>query len=425
MWNKLKKINGLYVVLAVACAIFFWLYVDVTVKPEISQTIYDQEVILVGADTLAESGLMLTDNSEPTVTLTFSGTRSVISQLRRNTITVSADVSQITEAGTHALDYNITYPNGVSAANVKVRRQVNTVNVSVVKMKTKTIAVRGAFEGSVADGYQCSAKNFSFDTNEITITGEEAVVDQVDHALVTLSETQLSATWEGSLPVTLIDQEGKEVVQDGLTLSRSEVNAVLPVTCVKEIKLGVTIVDGGGATADDISYTIDPSTILVSGTSEELEKLDSINIGTVDLSDVITSEKQTFVIELPDGLTNESNASVANIDLTIADNLTTTKVTTSNIQLINVPEGLSAKVVSQNLQVRIRGNAESMKLLTAGDVYAEVDLSGVDTDAEGSMLLKANVKVRGMSDVGAVGKYEVTVELGPAEDETGADSSEG
>lgn len=423
MLNKLKKINGLYVILAIACAVFFWLYVDVTVKPDVSKTIYDQEVTLIGVDSLEESGLMLTDSAGPTVTLTFVGTRSVISQLRRNTITVSADVSQITEAGTHALDYFITYPNNVSASSVKVRRKVNTVNVSVVKMKSKTIAVRGAFDGSVADGYLCDAKDFSFDTDEITITGEETIVDQVDHAVVTLSEQQLSATWEGSLPVMLVDEEGNEVTQDALTLSTSEVNAVLPVTCVKEIKLGVTIVDGGGATADDVSYTIDPPAIMVSGTSEELEKLDVINIGTIDLSNVITSEKQTFVIELPDGLTNESNASVANIDLSIADNLTTTKVTTSNIQLINVPEGISAQVIPQSLQTRIRGDAESMKLLTAGDVYAEVDLSGVAPDAEGTMTLKAEVKVKGMSDVGAVGEYEVTVELGPV-DENDAGNSE-
>jgi YbbR domain-containing protein len=250
-----------------------------------------------------------------------------------------------------------------------------------------------------------------FSTSEVTVSGQEELVNQVDHAAVILSEKGLEDTWKGKLPLILVDSDGNELSQEELTLSESEVDVVFPVSHVKKIQLAVTIVEGGGATAEDVSYTVKPDTLTVSGTNEDLEKLDTFNVGTVDLADVVTSEKTSFAIELPDGISNVSGTTVAVVDLTIDSSLVTRRVTTSDIRLVNVPENVTAQLVTDTLEVRIRGRKSSMNLLDQGDVYAEVDLSDIPEDAYGNFTLVAKVKVKGMSDVGAVGTDEVVVNL--------------
>ncbi|MCD7843148.1 MAG: hypothetical protein LUG17_00790, partial [Clostridiales bacterium] len=73
---------------------------------------------------------------------------------------------------------------------------------------------------------------------------------------------------------------------------------------------------------------------------------------------------------------------------------------------------VTATLVTESLDVRIRGDKDTMSLLVEDDVVVEVDMSDVSSEVTGTVTLPATVKVTGMSDVGAVGDYEVTVELG-------------
>ncbi len=414
MLNRLKHINFLYVLLAIVCAVLCWLYVDVTVEPDTRVTIHSIPVTFVGEEALAEDGLMLTEGQDATVTLTLVGTRAVVSQLKRSNITITVDLTtQVTEAGTQSLSYTVSYPNTINLSSVKIRsRSVSSIEVTVVKMGNKTVSVVGGFTGSVAEGYLYDTNAFSFDVTEITVTGEADQVEQVDHAVATLSEQNLSETWTGTLALTLVDADGNEIDQTGLTLSQSEVQATFPVSLVKEISLDVTIVEGGGATADDVTYTISPETLKVSGTQEALDGLDTFSVGTIALSEVVASARRSYTIDQPEGITNVSGTNVATVTLTINSSLTTTKVTTTNIQLVNQAEDVTATLVTESLEVRIRGDKETMSLLVEDDVTVEVDMSDVSSEVTGTVTLPATVKVTGMSDVGAVGDYEVTVELG-------------
>jgi hypothetical protein len=413
MWNKIKGKKGTYMVLSLLISMILWLYVDATVEPEAQVTLRNVPVTFSGVEELEEEGLMITEGEDATVTLRLVGARGTVSQIDKSNLRINVDLpSQVTEAGTQMLDYTISWPNNISAGSVKVEsRTVNAIAVTVVKTVRKTVGIQGIFNGSVGDGCLSDVNKFVFSTSEVTVSGQEELVNQVDHAAVILSEKGLEDTWKGKLPLILVDSDGNELSQEELTLSESEVDVVFPVSHVKKIQLAVTIVEGGGATAEDVSYTVKPDTLTVSGTNEDLEKLDTFNVGTVDLADVVTSEKTSFAIELPDGISNVSGTTVAVVDLTMDSSLVTRRVTTSDIRLVNVPENVTAQLVTDTLEVRIRGSKNSMNLLDQGDVYAEIDLSDIPEDAYGNFTLVAKVKVKGMSDVGAVGTDEVVVNL--------------
>lgn len=412
MWNKIKESKGLYIVISVIAAVVLWMYVDLTVEPDVHKTIRNIPVTFYGEESLEEKHLMIANSGDTTISLTLTGNRSAIAKLNRENITIRVDTaSQITDAGEVELNYTEVFPNNVNTSSVKVRsRSMNTVKVTVYKTARKTIALRGIFSGSVATDYMYDANKFQFGIDQITIQGEETLVESVDHAQVELDRQGLSDTWTGILPVTLVDAEGNEITSDSLSLSDEEVEVTFPVYAVKEVPLTVTLRPGGGASAEDVECTLTPSTITVSGTKEMLDSLEEINMGTIDLSEVITSETTSFDVNLAKGLKNVSGIISVTASVTIKSDLVTKKFDVSDITLKNTPENVTAVLTTQSLEVRVRGDKESMDLLMASDLSAVVDLNDLEPGA-GTCKVPATVKVKGFSDVGVIGSYEVTVEV--------------
>ena len=52
-----------------------------------------------------------------------------------------------------------------------------------------------------------------------------------------------------------------------------------------------------------------------------------------------------------------------------------------------------------------------MELVQDQDVYVIVDLADLDENTQGTRTLPAKVGVRGFADVGAVGEYQVVVNI--------------
>ena len=332
MWNKIKDSKGFYIAISIIFAIACWFYVDITVEPDIQITVRNIPVSFEGLDALRSRGLMISNSKEFTISLKLSGQRSVLSQLNKNNVNVTVEASsQITVPGEQNLDYTVTFPNTISNGAVKIRsKSVETIDVNVIRISSKTVAVYGSFTGSVAEG--CMEDGFQLEYDNITVSGDKSLIKRIDHAVVTLEKSGLSKTWEGTLPVTLLDQNGETIDSEQLSLSSSEMDVTLVVRKIKEIPLTVTIKDGGGATEADATWEITPKHIVVSGPDEELAELTEWNIGTVDLSQVITSANFVMDISLPQNLTCQSGEKTAKVSVTLPK-LSTVKQKTDNIKM--------------------------------------------------------------------------------------------
>ena len=415
MWSKISNSKIFYMVLAIACAIGIWLYVDIVQAPDTTVTVDSIPVTFVGEDMLADEGLMITEGHSTTVTLTFRGPRTAVSQLDRNNTTIVVQAaSQITGEGSYNLTYSINYPSSVDASQITpVNRSSTTISVNVVQMTTKTVDIKGRFTGSTATGVLFDENNFQFEVQQVTVSGERSKVEQVDHAEVVLSEENLSATWTGYLDVVLVDADGNTLDyndDDDLTCNVTSVYTTFPLQMVKEVPLTVTIQSGGGATSDNVSYTINPETILISGSEEQLAKIESINLGTIDLSDIVTSDTRTFSINPPAGVTVPSGTTNATVTVSVTG-LETKKVSTSNIEAINIPDGINVDLVTQSLEVRIRGAADTLALVMDSDIHVTVDFTDIQSSGLGTRTVSAKVSVRGFADVGCVGDYTVVANV--------------
>ena len=91
-------------------------------------------------------------------------------------------------------------------------------------------------------------------------------------------------------------------------------------------------------------------------------------------------------------------------------NLAIRELEITQMNLINVPEGMEAELLNHVLKVRLRGPAATMVNLKPEDVVVTVDFTNKQL---GSFTLKPTITVRGevYAKVGAVGSYSVSAVL--------------
>lgn len=400
--------KALYIVLSIVVACALWLYVRNVDNPDRKLTISNIPVTFVGEDVLNGNGLMLSKEVKASINLEVQGKWSILSHLRRDNIAVTADLSRIVAEGRHNLAYDISWPNTVSGNNVSVLdRDPFYVSVDIVRSTTKNVDIRGVFTGSVAKGYQ--AGEFTFQPAGIEISGEEAAVGRVAFAQVTVNRKDLSESVREDMSYVLIGQDGEVIEDESLTVIPATVNVSLPVVMVKEVPLTVDFIPGGGVTGEDkdhLQYEIEPSSIVLSGSETDLATYTAINLGAIELSKVVGTGSFTFPIPLGTNVENVSGVEEATVTVTVRG-LETITLETSNIEIVNVPEGYTATPVTQFIKVQVRGSAEALERVLPQYIQAVVDLKDLSLP-DGQNAQTAKVSLNGIADAGVIGEYKIS-----------------
>lgn len=413
MEQKKIKYKGLYMVLSFLVAIVAWSYIGNVANPEESGPVRNIPVTFIGLDALEARGLTITSGAEQTVSLQVSGRRNAYRALSSETVSVVVDVSNIQQRGEHTLAYQVSYnlPADISSSSLVITDQYPTnVSFTVSRLARREIPVRGTVTGSVADGYQ--AGKFAFSPSTIEVRGEESVVNQIEYALVTLDQENMTETYEGDQPytfITYVDEPLGNAEAQSLVTSTQLVKTTLPISLLKEVELQVNLIYGNGVGRDNVTCTVEPETIMVAGAVGDLEALKSISLGDIDLSQVPGDTTMTFPIPLADELTNVSGVTEATVTLEFTG-LETAMVETSNIDLINPITGYSARAVTKVCSVQIRGSADAVAAVTPSQVRVVADLSNA-VATSGTQTIPVRVYVGSGSSVGAVGEYTIVVSI--------------
>ena len=413
MGKRILNSKWFYMVVSLLLAFVLWIYVGREANPEVTNTLSRVQVVFSGLDSLEERGLMISEGAEQTVSLRIRATREVWGRLNQGETTVTIDVSGIAEPGTQSVAIttrNINFPRSITVMDsIDVQyTSPDAVEFTVSRWANREVPVQGSFSGSVAEGYQ--REDFSFAPETITVSGQEELVNQVDHALVTVSQEDMNTTYSESCPYTLIGADGEVIPSEQMETDPATVLVTLPVVQLKEVELTVDLIPGGGATQDDVTVDIEPQTITVSGGAEDLAGLTSISLGEIDLSKVFgTRQVFQMPIDLDPSLTNVSGITEATVTVTI-HGLTTRILQVSNISFINRPDGYQAEAVTQSCSIQIRGSQEAVEAVTASQIRVVADLSEMELST-GSQTIPVRVYLDGSSDVGVVGEYNIVVSL--------------
>jgi YbbR domain-containing protein len=409
--NKKKIYDSkiFWMILSLLASTILWAYISSQDTTAISATLKGVQVQFSGENTLREEhGLAISNVDHTAVNIVIRGSRRTVGTLDASKVVAVIDVSNITQAGDMSWSYYLKYPAGTDSGSIAVvSRSPETIGFTVSALSSKTVEVKGSFEGSMADGF--SAQEPTFEPKTITITGSEAALKNIDHAWVSFSKDQVDATFTTETGFKLMDKYGNECSSTGLTYSSDTVKATLPVLETKEVPLDVSLVAGGGATAADCEVTVEPATIKIAGDADKLAAISRIIVGTVQLDSVEAAYSQTMPISLDEGLTNVTGVSEAAVTVKVTG-LSEKKFTVTDISCANVPDGYSAKTVTKSLSVTVRGTEAALSSVTADMIRAVADLSGYG-DVTGTVMPGVKVYIDGQTNVGAVGEYSITVDI--------------
>lgn len=391
-------------------SVVLWVYITSLESDEFRQTLRGVRVEFVGESVLRDSkNLVVTGLSTNTVNLEIIGPRRVVASLDADKLTAQIDVSKLSQSAYTSLPYTVNYPNGTDTANITVARKVpDTVSFTVSKLNSKSIPVRGSFNGAVSEGY--TAEPVSFEPSEITVAGPDAYLKNISYAWVSFGSAEVDKTYSVDTGFTLMTDADNEAATDGVTCSTDVVTATLPILQKKTLPLTVNLIYVSGANESNTKVTLEPGEITLAGDSSILASMNNIPITTIDLSDFTSTFSAKYPISFDNSLVNISGITETEVKVEIVG-LETKNFTVRNLQCRGVPEGYAADVVSEAITVKLRGPADALSHLNPDNILAYADLTDYEMTV-GSHLIPVTVQVDGSNECGAIGQTSsISVEI--------------
>jgi len=400
MNEKLHKI--LYIALSLLLAVAFWLFVDNEQENTIERPFNGIPVEFIGAeDALPSRNLMLSGGMDATLDVVVRGPRAIVSGMKREDLRAQVNVSNINSVGTYPLSYTILTPDNIRPGEITTECSRSAVTVQVSTLYSRTLPVSVNVTGDVVDGCIYMGERMLAEPSTLTISGRAEDVDQVETVRVTVDLTGANSTIQREFDYQLLDAEGNEVETSGLRLSERRVQVTAPVFITKELPLTVKIKEAPGSLEKDARCELADQTITVAGEAANLENVDEILLGEVDLSALLSSTDIPLDINMPAGCVNLSNLASTTLSVRFSRNLETRSFTVTNIVPMGLSETQRFSRLTNSLDVLVRGPAEELENVTAEDIRIVVDLT--EFASNGTYSVKAQVFVDNHDQVGAIG----------------------
>lgn len=398
----------LYIVISLVVSVLVWFYVNGSTEVLVSVTNVPVE-FLNEETSLADKGLMRVDEEEPTIDLKLRMSRNTVFRLDTSKIRAIADLGFISAPGVQSVNYALTYPPNISVNDVKVESPtVRAVSVKIGELSRRTVDVRCKVIGSVADGYLAGSVRMS--PNTIEIRGRQEDIISVNYAQVTLNIENATSSIRSLLGYELYDFNDRPIQSNLIHPATDEIEVVLPVMTVKEVPIEVEFVESPGARLSNIDLSLSATSVTLSGDPAQLSAFDKITLDTITLKNLAAQEHFVYPLDIPEGLENLSGITEVTLDLAFKD-ITTGSFHAHEFTYRALSAPREVTIVTSSLPVTLMGTSEAIEKVVDDDIVVTADLSDV-SDAEGVYTVPASVNVKHSADVGAVGEYQVTVQLG-------------
>ena len=407
--KKIYNSKAFWMIVSLLASLAIWVYVTSVETDESKITFRGVKVELVGEDILRDSkNLVVTDMDTSTVTVEVVGPRRIIGSLSSDQLVAQVDVSKLSRAAYTSQQYTIVYPDGTDTSKLSEnRRTPETINFMVSAQTSKSIQVRGSFDGSLAEGY--TAEMPVFEPSTITITGSEAYLKDVEYAWVTFSKENVDSTYSVETGFTLMDANNEPCSTTGISFSTDVVTATLPLLTLKEVNLDVNIIEGAGATKANTKITIDPVSVTLAGDSALLAGMNKIILATIDLTDFSSTFTETYTIPIDNELKNTTGVTKATVTVEIVG-LETKTFRVTNFSCINATEGYEADIITESKEITLRGTPEALAQIKDENIRAVADLTDYK-ESTGTYMPQVKVYVDGFTDVGAIGENTISIEI--------------
>lgn len=368
--------------LALLIAFLMWFVVMNYEDGVVTKTISGIPVEMINGDSIIANGNLYNVTDGESVEIIVRGPRSIVENLEANDFVASADLSHlsVTNSTTIEVVTNSNIPNS-AAKKLSITPVNQYVTLSIEEESEKSIPVRVITTGDAEKGY---APGSPVPTpNMVTVTGPESVLANIVEARAVVDISGAKEDIVKIVNLGCIDGYGSAVQKDNISLSASTVSVNVPIYQTKTVNINVNtagkLKDGYGIKA--INY--EPSSIVIAGTPEDLESIDSIDINDVIVTDADANIEKN--IDLTNYLSNdifladESVSDLAvNVEIEAMKELDIT-VAKNKIRIIGGNPDYNYDIVSpDNIKVKLNGFEEDITGLTIDDINPRINVKDLN-----------------------------------------------
>ncbi len=408
--NKLMMNNKFLLVLSLLISLTIWVYMSYGNSSDTNVTLSNIPIQIELSDEARNSGLQIFSGTEQTASITVTGSRATLGSVNESDVTVTAAANTISSAGSYTLPVSATKTNPSSNFQLTSTVVPSTINVVVDYLRESTFQIQENVVYRVADGYYAST---SLATKSIVISGPQTEISKIDKvsAIAEISGT-LTDSSTTDADIVLYDKDGNEMSTDLLTMDFKTVKATVSVLPEKtvDVKLKFTNKPDGLEITDDM-VSIEPSSILLAGSKDILDKTDYVNLEVIDFSN-LKNEKVTFDalgIDIPSDCKNISNSTTAKVTLDLSG-LSSKKFTVDNFTVKGLSDKYSSEVTQKSISVAVIGPESQIDDLDTDSITGVIDVSN-SNGTTGSVQMPVSFKFSGADSCWAYGTYKANVTI--------------
>ena len=249
---------------------------------------------------------------------------------------------------------------------------------------------------------------------KITLTGPKNELENVKSAYVSVDINDKSDDINGNYEIILLDKNGVAIKSENIQKDKTTINITSQILKIKEVPLSVTLDYGDIIPRKAISgYSIDVPSIKILGLPKDVDAINSINLGVINVDEVATG-KLKFELTPPE-LTNikyyEEKDQKFTVTIELADYISEEYLVT-NFLMPEISEDFGKEVTIQTteLTIKVYSSENALKELTSEDiqikpVFIENDL----VDGLNEVVCQIIINKDGEYDI--VNEYKIVLEV--------------
>ena len=359
-------------ILAILLAVALWAFAIATDNPERTMDYDGIGVQLIGGATIrSNNNLIVTEISNPQVTVRLRGSFTRLGEVEDSNIIVRADVSRFTEPGTYLVDYDVSVPNGLTVDG----KNPEKLRLTIDQYVEKELEVRAVYDGQFEDSLDVGSAVITPD--KVRVSGIASVLDNAQYAIVMVDAAALTESFEGDLDFFVADGDDKPLDSEYTSYAQSLVHVEIPVYMTKDIPLEVEKIGNSIIPPENMIVNLSMDEVRIHGEAQIIREIESLMLGSIDVSTFLSTATETYTLELPEGVEivgSPINSIIAQVTL---DGIESAQISLDkdDIEFENVPEGIEVTNETLNVVITVRGRTDDIRDLSAEDFHASVDIS--------------------------------------------------
>ncbi len=377
-------------IMAFLFAMLLWVIVVNVDDPVVSTVYRDIPITVVNDDVVTNKGKVyqIVDDIQK-VNVTVYAKRSVISKITSESISATADLSQM-DVNTYMVPITATV-KGYEANVQSIDTNPRNIEVNIQDVTGKKFPISVSTTGTPRDGYVVG--EMTTNPKEVTLRGSETLIDSIEKVVAKIDISGMSDTGVVGAELVCYDSNGNAVDQTKLSnnLGDKGISVNVQMLNTKNVDLNFTV---SGNPAEGYIYTkmtVEPESVQVCGTEAVLAEINSVDIPADKIDITGEKSKKEYTIDilpyLPKG--------VSLVDETANNVVVTVQIEQEGTKTIELPvESIQVKNLSDELKISFEAEKDLVLTFTG----LEQELATLDIKNAASIDLK-NYTEEGEYDV--------------------------